>query len=231
MSDDAQRLFFDEHQWETVSAACSRIIPTDEDPGAAEAGVVGFIDQYLSSIDYVYANAWGSGFDRLEGRQREAWQRRIDRLQERYRNGLEDLDRISVSTFGAEFRELSAEQQDDALVALSGKPKPAPIDLSADEGEPASTNGDAPIQAGGDAVLLSQPVTDETLDFFGTLVLHTRMGFYGDPAYGGNRDHMGWRTIGFPGPASLADTHGAFSTMEYMEEMDYATLAGEGEGA
>jgi gluconate 2-dehydrogenase gamma chain len=69
--------------------------------------------------------------------------------------------------------------------------------------------------------VLSQPVTDEDLDFFSTLVLHTRMGFYGDIAYGGNRDQVGWRTIGFPGPASLADTHGRYSTMDYMEEVEY----------
>ena len=33
--------------------------------------------------------------------------------------------------------------------------------------------------------------------------MHTRQGFYADPIYGGNRDRVGWRVIGFPGPASL----------------------------
>jgi gluconate 2-dehydrogenase gamma chain len=211
MSDATERRFFDEHQWDTVRAACARIIPTDDDPGATEAGVVGFIDQYLSGIDYVYANPWGSGWLRLEGKQAEAWERRIARLQERYRSGLERLDDLSRTQFGADFRDLSEEDQDEALAALSGRPQPQPI----------SAYGDAAAQAGSDAVLLSQPVTDENLDFFGTLVLHTRMGFYGDPAYGGNKDRVGWTTIGFPGPASLADTHGRFSTMEYMEEMEY----------
>jgi gluconate 2-dehydrogenase gamma chain len=225
----SERLFFDEHQWETVSAACARIIPTDEDPGATEAGVTGFIDRYLSGIEYVYANPWGSGFLRLEGKQAEAWARRIARQQDRYRAGLRRLDELGQEAFQADFRALSEEQQDEVLVKLSGRPRPERIGAYGDPAQAASTNGDAPIQGGGEAVLLSQPVTDEQLDFFGTLVLHTRMGFYGDPAYGGNRDHVGWKTIGFPGPASLAETHGRFTTMEYMEDMDYGTLADGGE--
>jgi gluconate 2-dehydrogenase gamma chain len=28
---------------------------------------------------------------------------------------------------------------------------------------------------------------------------HTVQGFFGDPAYGGNRDTVGWRLVGFPG--------------------------------
>jgi gluconate 2-dehydrogenase gamma chain len=37
----------------------------------------------------------------------------------------------------------------------------------------------------------------ETTDFFGLLRTHTLYGFLGNPSYGGNRDHIGWKLIGF----------------------------------
>src|SRR3954471_19084731 len=36
--------------------------------------------------------------------------------------------------------------------------------------------------------------------FFETLLANTIEGFFADPAYGGNRDMVGWRMVGFPGP-------------------------------
>jgi gluconate 2-dehydrogenase gamma chain len=35
--------------------------------------------------------------------------------------------------------------------------------------------------------------------FFQLLVAHVRAGFFADPIYGGNRDMVGWKLIGFPG--------------------------------
>jgi gluconate 2-dehydrogenase gamma chain len=37
----------------------------------------------------------------------------------------------------------------------------------------------------------------ETTDFFELLRTHTLYGFLGNPSYGGNRDHIGWKLIGF----------------------------------
>ena len=37
--------------------------------------------------------------------------------------------------------------------------------------------------------------------FFGLLWRNTEEGFFGDPLYGGNRDKVGWRLLGFPGVA------------------------------
>jgi gluconate 2-dehydrogenase gamma chain len=36
--------------------------------------------------------------------------------------------------------------------------------------------------------------------FFELLVQNTKEGFLADPMYGGNRDFVGWKLIGFPGP-------------------------------
>jgi gluconate 2-dehydrogenase gamma chain len=59
--------FFDDHQRETAAAAMARMIPTDDVPGAREAGTIDFLDRYLSGIDFVYAKPDGSGFETLEG--------------------------------------------------------------------------------------------------------------------------------------------------------------------
>jgi gluconate 2-dehydrogenase gamma chain len=37
-------------------------------------------------------------------------------------------------------------------------------------------------------------------DFFDMLLQNTVEGFFADPMYGGNRDFIGWKLIGFPGP-------------------------------
>ncbi|MBV8400581.1 MAG: gluconate 2-dehydrogenase subunit 3 family protein [Acetobacteraceae bacterium] len=48
--------------------------------------------------------------------------------------------------------------------------------------------------------------------FFGALVESTVEGFFSDPVYGGNRDMVAWRMIGFPGAYAsyydLVDQHG-----------------------
>jgi gluconate 2-dehydrogenase gamma chain len=37
-------------------------------------------------------------------------------------------------------------------------------------------------------------------DFFKMLLQNTNEGFFADPIYGGNRDFIGWKLAGFPGP-------------------------------
>jgi gluconate 2-dehydrogenase gamma chain len=39
--------------------------------------------------------------------------------------------------------------------------------------------------------------------FFGMLLGDTIQGFFADPMYGGNRDKVGWKTIGFPGVGAV----------------------------
>lgn len=110
---DGRRLFFDSHQWSIIEAATARIIPTDHDPGAREANVIRFIDRYLSGIDYLYATGDGSGFLRPGGDEAEAWRHRIATLQEKYRDGITQIDRISRERFDATFVGLDENAQED----------------------------------------------------------------------------------------------------------------------
>lgn len=208
---DEERLFFDEAEWRLVEAATARIIPTDNDPGAREARVVRFIDRYLSGVEYIYASADGAGFLEIEGKEADAWKQRVAALQTRYREGLKALVELSQEKYDAPFVDLDPERQDDVLVAFSGWPKPSSVDI-----RPMVEGRRAQPGAGG-APPSNQPIPDDELEFFPMLVLHTRQGFYSDPVYGGNDDHIGWQVVGFPGPASLALTQsGQFTTLEYM---------------
>ncbi|WP_239075652.1 gluconate 2-dehydrogenase subunit 3 family protein [Planosporangium flavigriseum] len=209
-SGSGERLFFDDHEWDTIEAACARIIPTDHDPGAREAGAVRFIDRYLSGIDFVYAAADGSGFLQMSGKLADAWRARVSDLGRVYRQGVRDLDAIARERFGADFVALGESDQDAVLVQLSGRPKPAPVALVDDGGKPT----------------IQVYAFDDDLTFFDALVAHTRQGFYGDPVYGGNRDRIGWTVIGFPGPESLKDTmDGTYSVREYyVQDYDWHDL-------
>ena len=132
-------------EWKTVEAITARIIPTDDDPGAVEAGSVNFIDKALANEDA--------------------------ELRGEYEVGLPGIDAVSTHRFGRPFVELEAAQQDAVLVALeSGK-------------------------------ALGWPAGGVTADrFFETLRTHTLWGFLADPRYGGNRDYVGWKLMGYPGP-------------------------------
>ena len=80
--------FFDVRQRATIEAAMARIIPTDDQPGAREAGTIEFLDRYLSGLDFIYAKPDGSGFEKLEGKRADAWKQRIDILRARYLEGV-----------------------------------------------------------------------------------------------------------------------------------------------
>ena len=204
--DSQERLFFTDHEWVTVEAATSRIMPTDHDPGAREARVVVFIDRYLSGIDYIYAAADGSGFLKLSGKYADAWRARMDTMQQVYRQGLRDLDSLSQTASGKNFAELTEAEADHVLELISGAPKPGHVTLGTKE--PVTT--------------FLQGSFDEGLGFFSALCLHTRQGFYCDPVYGGNKKQIGWNVIGFPGPKSLKDTmDGTYDTHPYFFQGEY----------
>src|SRR6201987_5775793 len=206
MGAGAARTFFDAHQRATIEAAMARIIPTDDQPGAKEAGTIDFVDRYLSGLDFIYAKPDGSGFEKLEGKRAEAWKQRIEIIRARYVAGIKELDSRSQSQFGAEFVRLTTEQQDQILAGMerpelqTETTKPVPVSAPA---EPA----------------LQQTNAEIDLDFFPLLALHTRQGFYADPIYGGNKNRVGWELIGFKGPESLAETHaGRFTTLPFFAE-------------
>lgn len=199
--DSNEKLFFTDHEWDTIEAAAARIIPTDHDPGAREARVIVFIDRYLSGITYHYAAADGSGFLQMAGDDARAARARTAVFQRMYREGVRELDAEAVRHGAADFVRADEETQDEVLVAISGSPKPTRVRLDEHEVFYSRLQGN----------------TDTGKSFFDTLALHVRQGFYADPVYGGNKDRVGWKVIGFPGPDSLKDTmDGTYTTAPYF---------------
>ena len=201
--------YFDAHQHATVEAAMARVIPTDQTPGAREAGTIDFLERYLSGIDYIYAKPDGSGFERLAGKQAGAWMQRVEAARAKYVTGVQELDRLAAEVSGTSFVDLDEAQQDDVLRSLE----------RVAQGED-DTGGTAEIAYSLPAEpALQQTSAEDELNFFPLLVTHTRQGFLSDPIYGGNRNQVGWQAIGFPGPASMLEVHtGRYSTLEYFAE-------------
>lgn len=201
-------MFFTPHEWDTIEAASARIIPTDHHPGAREAKVVRFIDRMLAGTQFIFPAADGNGFLRMEGREEEAWAKRIAQRRAFYREGVAQMDALARERAGVDFVALDEETQDAVLEHLSGAERPGRFVVA--ERDEAGLGG-AP--AG------NQPVNEDFLEFFPLLVLNTRQGFYGDPVYGGNEGRVGWGVIGFDGPPSLASTmDGSYTTRKYMVE-------------
>jgi gluconate 2-dehydrogenase gamma chain len=186
------------------------MIPTDDAPGAAEAGTIDFLDRYLSGPGYVYARPDGSGFESLTGRRLAAWTRRLELIRERYVAGVRALDAVARKR-GADFIGLDADAQDDVLREVE---RPEDRAQETDFARSQVTLYGAPVETA-----LQQTSAEIDLGFIPLLAMHTRQGFYADPVYGGNRDHIGWQVIGFPGPASLAEVHqGRYTTIDYFAE-------------
>jgi gluconate 2-dehydrogenase gamma chain len=114
-----------------VAALANQIIPSDDGPGAHEAGVIYFIDRALSTFD--------TG-------KREAYQK-----------GMQAVNELRKKMFpnSASITALAREQQIELIRAI------------------------------------------ETSEFFELLRTHTVLGFLGSPSYGGNRNQVGWKYIGF----------------------------------
>ncbi|HEY7568398.1 MAG TPA: gluconate 2-dehydrogenase subunit 3 family protein [Gemmatimonadaceae bacterium] len=113
-----------------IGAMAERIMPSDDTPGAKEAGVIYFIDRALQTFDK----------DQLPF----------------VRTGIKDVNkRAAKRKAGARFSQLDATQQDALLKEIENTP------------------------------------------FFGGVRYVTMVGMFANPSWGGNRDSIGWKLLGF----------------------------------
>jgi len=59
--------FFDPHDAAEIAAIAARIVPSDDGPGAKEAGVIYFIDRALTSFDKDKQEVYRKGLREVEG--------------------------------------------------------------------------------------------------------------------------------------------------------------------
>jgi len=168
--------FFTGDEYRIIDAACARLIPTDQDPGATEARVVDYIDGLLGAFTFDPPRIWAGGafsgrfggdpafatFHRLSALDELAWRTRIEGslgIAEREWNGpvvgLQEHYRAGLDLLGADFADVDGEEQDRRLT--------------------------------------------EHAAFTRLLYEHACEGMYGAPEYGGNQGLVGWSYIGFAG--------------------------------
>lgn len=91
---------------------------------------------------------------------------------ELYQVGIAATDQYCQETYHKRFADLDANKQDEVLKGLQG--------------------------IAGAVDLKEIPGTT----FFSQLLSDTKDGFFADPVYGGNKDMVGWKLVGFPGVAA-----------------------------
>ena len=176
--EDNQQRFFNESEKEFLRSAVDRLVPPDERwPGAAEAGVVNYIDLQMGGAwghgDLLYMSgphrqgSWTQGYQ-LEYTPADLFRRSIAAINKQ------------CSAKGTPFSSMSNAEKDTFLTRL-------------EKGE----------------MHLDGVPSDV---FFEALLDQTVQGFLSDPIYGGNKDKVGWRMLGFPGAYAdyfdLVDKHG-----------------------
>jgi gluconate 2-dehydrogenase gamma chain len=93
--------FFTGAEGRTVEALCAHIIPDDQDPGAVQAGVTGFIDRQLTRF--------------------------YKPLRKTYRDGIAAASRESLSLGDCEFAELPIESQRAVIRRIETDPATKPF--------------------------------------------------------------------------------------------------------
>jgi gluconate 2-dehydrogenase gamma chain len=180
--------FFTSTEAGTLDALTARILPGDAaDPGAHEAGVVYYIDNLMATTPTGSAQATydhgpfaktyvgpiapppepGVVFIEKEALPRYGDQSKMT-PKESYRRGLQALDESARARSGLAFVDLTTDEQDLLVAAMSN----------------------------GAALSFTQPSADS---FFKMVRQHVIEGTFSDPVYGGNRDMVGWKLVGYPG--------------------------------
>ncbi|HXQ75419.1 MAG TPA: gluconate 2-dehydrogenase subunit 3 family protein [Acidimicrobiales bacterium] len=169
-------IWLSEDEYRTLTAACERLIPSDETAGATDAGVPDYIDGLLGAFAVDPPRIWAGGptsgrfggapgfatFHRLGALDELAWRMRIEGslgIPEREFNGpvvgWQQLYRDGLAALGPDFCDVSGEEQDERLRAEE--------------------------------------------EFTVLLYGHCCEGMYGAPEYGGNRATVAWEAIEFLG--------------------------------
>jgi hypothetical protein len=169
-------LYLSAEEYAIVEAACAVLIPSDEDPGALEAGVADYIDGFLGAFLSDPPRIWAGGpfsgrhggdagfarFHALTDLDELAWRTRIEgslgRAEREFNGpviGLQQRYRAGLAALGPDFATVAPGEQAARLRANQ--------------------------------------------EFADLLYEHACEGMYGAPEYGGNKDLAGWRYIDFDG--------------------------------
>jgi hypothetical protein len=169
-------VFLTEDEYACLAAVCARLIPSDGGPGATEAGVVDYIDTLLGAFAFDPPHIWAAG--PYSGR--HGGDANFSEFL-----ALSPLDELAwririEGTCGLPEREFNG-----PVLGLQQRYRAGLAALGAEFVTMPPSEQDARLRQDED---------------FTTLVYgHACEGMYGAPEYGGNRQLVGWRVIGFEG--------------------------------
>ena len=221
--------FFTADEAKTVEAFTARIVPgSPEDPGAREACVAMYIDGKLAGFeDFSTKTYFRPPFAKpvktghpgpqpgakdtilVSAKDLSRYGFQSDETpQQTYRKGIELLDTFTRHQFGGRrFVELTEDEQDKVLEALetSNPNPPGVVRKAKDMANPekalaeAKKKKQADLQTPEQKLLAKVFTGPSAYGFFSTVKGDTYDGMFADPIYGGNRDLVGWKLIGYPG--------------------------------
>lgn len=202
--------FFSAQEARTVEALTATILPgSPDDPGAREAGVVTYIDALMQHDGGFAQPIYRSGpFAQTYEGESPPSEETDQAGRETIWVSQDEIDRYgyqSVLTFRDMYRAGIPAVNNYAMQEFGSEF----ADLSEDQQEQIVGDMEA-----GEATGFTDPSAE---DFFELLRTHTIEGMFSDPAYGGNRDMVGWRLIGYPGAQRAytpADMHAEGQTRE-----------------
>ena len=201
--------FFNPVEAAMVEALTARIFPgTPDDPGAREAGVVFFIDRNLAGINEGYTQKTYTHGPFIHVSEDQADDEATSRTSIYEVVPVRDAD---VSRYGYQSVLTPQDLYRRGLESLAAHAEAA-------YGAPFTELSDAQQDE-----ILTAMEADEAPEFeapsgnafFSMLRNHTIEGVFSDPMYGGNRDMVGWKLIGYPGARG-------FYTAAEMEDPNFS---------
>ena len=242
--------FLDAHEYATVQALCRRFIPgpkddpTETDPGALEANVIAYIDLFLGAFNIpapLGPRIWGEGpFSGRAGP--PPWPfggSAPDPYPDDFARTapLSAVDLLSWRTLlegtkGLPERKWADVAAGGKYVGLQEQYVQGVKDLDSAASQMFPPNKDFvslnPVEQD---LLIARP--DITTGWPSLVFQHCAEGMYGAPEYGGNKDLVGWKYIGFPGDAQprgytaeemIAPPSGPSISASELKDFDLETL-------
>jgi len=192
-TDDRAIAFFNIHEAATVDALVSRILPgTADDPGAHEAGVVFYIDRNLAGANQGYQlKTYTQGpFPVVSEEPTPVEQTSIRDIYDYVSVASDQIGRYGYQSVlvPQEIYRRGLGYVDAYAQSLFQKDF---VELTTDQQDQILTDMDEDKATGFDG--------PGAKAFFTQLRNDTIEGMFGDPMYGGNRNLVGWKLIGYPG--------------------------------
>ncbi|MCL4422667.1 MAG: gluconate 2-dehydrogenase subunit 3 family protein [Actinobacteria bacterium] len=166
-----------EQEYRTLSYALERLIPADEQtPGAIQAGVADYVDMLLGAFCFDPPRIWAKG---------------------------PTSGRYGGQPAFGEFHELSALDELAWRIRIEGSKGIPEREFNGAVTGLQESYRQGLAALGDDFCEIDAQAQDERLrahpEFTALLYEHACEGMYGAPEYGGNKDLIGWRSIGFAG--------------------------------